>query len=174
MLQVPDAQARCHTLLHARGAALHAAHHVAAARELLASALFYSPPGAAHARTARLLAACCAALGQEPAALEYLLHAARHDAAGCAVGRLLELRVLLALQRRNREQAPEHLACQPEGQVADTQDSPDRTSTADRLQKRICAAIAAVAAAVPPAGVDGAGVMKVRLDDARGGGCTLA
>ena len=101
MLQVPDAQARCHTLLHARGAALHAAHHVAAARELLASALFYSPPGAAHARTARLLAACCAALGQEPAALEYLLHAARHDAAGCAVGRLLELRVLLALQRQS-------------------------------------------------------------------------
>jgi hypothetical protein len=75
---------------------------------MLSSALFYSPPGRCHARTARLLAACCAGQGQRGAALEYLSQAGRHEppgGAGCAVGKLLELRVLLALMSNQQQGA---------------------------------------------------------------------
>jgi hypothetical protein len=108
-MQVPEARARCNGLLYARGLDLVAGGHHDAAHSLLASALFYSPPGAAHARGARLLAACCAARGQCGAALEYLSQAVRHDVpAGKwapAEGRLLELRVLCMLLAQEQQQA---------------------------------------------------------------------
>ncbi|GBF91641.1 hypothetical protein Rsub_03945 [Raphidocelis subcapitata] len=164
--KVPEARARCHGLLYSRGLALHAARHFSAARGMLASALFYSPPGASHARTARLLAACCAALGQGAAAGEYLAQAARHEAAGaaCAVGKLLEVRVLLQLQRDGHGHGSERAAAaesQPSGQ--------DDGDVSDRAAAAVAAAVAALPAArfeAADGGIGGVGcVMQAAYEE---------
>jgi hypothetical protein len=149
IIKAPAARARCHALLHARGAALHRTRHAPAARGLLSSALFFSPPGATRARTARQLAACCADLGQRAAALEYLAHAARDQAASgsvCVPGKLLELRVLLKLgSQEDGEAAGAASGAAPAENASQEEDG----DGGDEVTGRICRAIDALAAGGP-------------------------
>jgi hypothetical protein len=183
---VPEARARCHALLYSRGLALSASSRPAA-HPLLASALFFSPPGGPHARTARLLASCCAACGQRAAALQYLSHAARHEApagrAAPAEELLLELRTLCALLA---QEAEEGAARQPagcgggseagspaDGQAGEEGEQPP----GGNVWRRVCKAAAALPAAklasgsrAPATGAEESAVMQVRCG-CRGGAC---
>lgn len=178
--QVPEVRGRCHSLLYSRGLSLHTCHQPAAARAMLSSALFYTPPGACHAKTARLLAACCAALGQGGAALEYLRHAGRHESPGtaCPVGKLLELRILLTLQKaaapvespqQDRGACPSGaqagaagrgggVAAVADGQRQEAAGTGEAEGEADCLQRRISKLIASMPLIQSPEGVD---VMQV-------------
>ncbi|KAF8064657.1 Rnf14 [Scenedesmus sp. PABB004] len=102
VLARPDDAARCHALLHARGAAHYAAGRPRAAAAVLTPAVFFATSLAAG-RSARLLAMALARAGEPGRALEYVSLAEQQDGRASALGCLVRLHAALLQARDGTE-----------------------------------------------------------------------
>ncbi|GAB4822052.1 hypothetical protein N2152v2_009098 [Parachlorella kessleri] len=99
-----EARKQCYAMLWHKAAQLFSASDVPAARSLFSAALQYCSPGS-RPKTARMLSACHAQLGQHQRALEYLSVAARQEEHDSVATQFMRLQALVAL--RNHEEAVE-------------------------------------------------------------------
>ena len=94
-MQEEEVRKQCYAMLWHKAAQLFSASEVPAARSLFSAALQYCSSGN-RSKTARVLSACHAQLGQHQRALEYLAIAGRHEEQQSVATQLMRLQALVA------------------------------------------------------------------------------